>query len=266
MYKLVGCDLDDTLLRDDFSISDKSKEAINRAVEKGIKFVVVTGRITAAARKFVEELGLDLPYASFQGAKIIDPVKGEAIYSSELKKEKILEIIRYAEMHNIHINLYDDEKIFVKEKNKWTEYYESFAKMVETVEVGSLVDFDFKSTPKMILMDEREKLDEISNEIKGFISDDVNMFYSKTNFLEFTDKNATKGFALKLLADKWGIDRSEVIAIGDNYNDESMLRYAGLGVAVGNAEDGMKAISGYIAPSNEEDGVAHVLEKFILNE
>ena len=265
MYKLVGCDLDDTLLRDDFTISDKNKAVISRAVEKGVKFVVLTGRITVAARKFVEELGLDIPYATFQGAKIIDPVKDEIVYSSELEKEKILDIIRYAEMHNIHINLYDNEKIFVKEKNQWTEFYESFARKVEFVEVGSLVDFDFKSTPKMILIDEREKLDEISEEIREIIGDDVNMFYSKTNFLEFTDKNATKGFALKLLADKWGIDRSEVIAIGDNYNDETMLRYAGLGVVVGNAADGMKEISGYIAPSNEEDGVAHVLEKFILN-
>lgn len=265
MYKLVGCDLDDTLLRDDFSISDKSKKAINGALEKGVKFVVVTGRITAAARKFVEELGLDLPYATFQGAKIIDPVVDQTIYSRELSKEKILEIIRYAEMHNVHINIYDNEKIYVKEKNKWTEYYESFAMNVEIVEVGSLVDFDFKTTPKMILIDEREKLDEILVEIKGLKSDDVNMFYSKTNFLEFTDKNATKGSALKFLADKWGIDRSEVIAIGDNYNDESMLRYAGLGVAVGNAEDRMKEIAGYIAPNNEEDGVAQVLDKFILN-
>jgi hypothetical protein len=266
MYKLIGCDLDDTLLRDDFSISDINKEAINRAIEKGVKFVVVTGRITVAAKKYVEELGLNLPYATFQGAKVIDPVKNETIYSSELKKEKVLEIIKYAEMHKVHINIYDDERIYVREKNEWTEYYESFAKKVEFVEVGSLVDYDFKSTPKMILIDEREKLDEISKGIREFIGEDINMFYSRTNFLEFTDKNATKGYALKLLADKWGIDRSQVIAIGDNYNDETMLIYAGLGVAVGNAADGMKEISDYIAPSNEENGVAHVLEKFILND
>ena len=138
--------------------------------------------------------------------------------------------------------------------------------MVDFVEVGSLVDFDFKTTPKMILIDEREKLDEMSKGIKEFIGQDINMFYSKANFLEFTDKNATKGYALKLLADKWGIDSSQVIAIGDNYNDETMLRYAGLGVAVGNAAQGMKDISQYISPSNEEDGVVHVIEKFILND
>ncbi len=265
MYKLVGCDLDDTLLRDDFTISDANKEAINKVVEKGVKFVVVTGRITGAARKYMEELGLNIPYSTFQGAKIIDPIKDENIYSSELEKEKILDIIRYAEMHNVHINLYDNERIYVKEKNKWTEYYESFARKVEILEVGSLLDFEFKSTPKMILIDEREKLDEISKEIRGFMSSEVNMFYSKTNFLEFTSKNATKGHALKFLADKWGIDRSEIIAIGDNYNDETMLEYAGLGIAVGNAVEDMKKISGYVAPSNEDDGVAHVLEKFILN-
>lgn len=266
MYKLIACDLDDTLLKDDFTISERSKTVIRKSVEKGAKFVVITGRITSAARKYVEELGLDVPYSTFQGAKIIDPVKNETIYSCELEKEHILEIIRYAEMHNVHINLYDDERIYVKEKNKWTEYYESFARKVETIEVGNLSEFDFKSTPKMILMDEREKLEEISQEIKKFIGVDINMFYSKTNFLEFTSKNASKGYALKFLAEKWGIERSEIIAIGDNYNDETMIRYAGLGIAVGNAVDDMKKIAGYVAPPNEEDGVAHVLEKYVLKD
>jgi hypothetical protein len=266
MYKLVGCDLDDTLLRDDFTISDVSKKAIKKAVEKGVKFVVVTGRISVAARKYVDELELDTPYATFQGAKIFDSKSSEVLYSCELEKEKIRDIIRCAEMHNVHINIYDNERIYVKEKNKWTEHYESFARTVEFCEVGSLEDFDFKSTPKMILIDEREKLDEVLKEIRKFVNDDINVFYSKTNFLEFTNKNATKGYALKFLADKWGIDRSEIIAIGDNLNDETMIEYAGLGVAVGNAVDEMKNLADYVSPSNEEDGVAHVLEKFILND
>jgi Cof subfamily protein (haloacid dehalogenase superfamily) len=187
------------------------------------------------------------------------------LYSCELEKERIEAVIKYAQENSIHVNLYDDEKIYVDKANKWSDYYKKFAKDVEIVEVGNLLNFDFEKTPKMVLIDERDRLDLAVPHLKSVIDDDVNMFYSKKNFLEFTNRNATKGFALKFLADYWGIDRKNVMAIGDNYNDTSMIEYAGLGVCVANGEEEIKKTADYITLSNEEDGVAYVLNKFILD-
>jgi hypothetical protein len=265
MYKLVACDLDDTLLRNDFSISENNIRAINDLKKKDVKFVVITGRITAAAKSFVESLDIKLPYGSFQGGKIIDPLTGKTIYSCELEKERIEGIIDYAQKNGVHVNLYDDEKIYVNKATKWSEYYKKFAKNVDIVEVGDLLKYNFQKTPKMVLIDEREKLDLIEPELKSIIDHDINMFFSKKNFLEFTNKNATKGYALKFLADCWGIDSKNVMAIGDNHNDTSMIEYAGLGVCVANGEDEIKKKADYITLSNEDDGVAYVLDKFILN-
>ncbi len=264
-YKLVACDLDDTLLRQDFSVSEKNLQAIRRVQSLGTRFVIITGRITAAALPIIKSIGIQEPFATFQGASIVDYTTMEEWYRCDLERNQIVGILRYAEMHNIHVNIYDHEKIYVKALNQWTDLYQNYARNVEIVPVGSLQAYAFEKTPKMILVGEPEQLKKAEKAISEFIPSHVNMFYSKKNFLEFTNLNATKGHALAFLADKWGIDPWETMAIGDNFNDLSMIEYAGMGVCVENGEQGVKEKSQYITGTNENDGVAQVLEKFILS-
>lgn len=264
MFKLIACDLDDTLLRNDFSVSPINRKAIEEAKKRGIKFIVLTGRVTAAVKPIVDALGIYEPFGSFQGAKIIDPLTNEMLYSCQLERQNALDMLRYAEKNDIHVNIYDDTKIFVKQLNKWTVFYESFARKVEIVVVGSLQNYFFKETPKIVMIDEHEKLLKAYEEISRFKSDDINMFFSKKNFLEFTNKQATKGHALKFLADKWHIERHEIMAIGDNYNDLTMIEYAGLGICMENGEESVKMKSDFVTLSNENDGVAYAIDKFIL--
>ncbi|MBN2286759.1 MAG: HAD family phosphatase [Tissierellales bacterium] len=264
MYKLVACDLDDTLLRNDFSISQANIQAIKSLEQIGVKFIIITGRVTSSAIPFVNQLGIQWPFGSFQGGKITDPQTNETLYSCPLSRDKIVKVIEYAQKNDIHVNLYDDEKIYVKSKNKWTDYYRSFARKVEIIETGNLLDFEFISTPKMILIDERSKLIAAKSDLVRLAGPEVNVFFSKSNFLEFTDKNATKGCALKYLAERWKIDRNEIMAIGDNYNDLSMLEYAGLGICMDNGEKEIKRMADFITLSNEQDGVAHAINRFIL--
>lgn len=264
MFKLIACDLDDTLLKNDFSVSENNRKAINEVKKLGVKLVVLTGRVSAAVKPIIEELGLDEPYGSFQGAKITDPKTDSILYSCQLVKNDILDILKYAEDNDIHVNIYDDTRIYVKRLNKWSDFYESFARKVDIIEVGSLQDYDFKETPKVVFIDENEKLIKAYDDILKFKSDDINMFFSKKNFLEFTKKEATKGRALEFLAKKWNIEINEIIAIGDNFNDLSMIEYAGLGVCMENGEEDVKQRSDFITLSNENDGVAYALNKFIL--
>lgn len=268
MYKLIACDLDDTLLRNDFTISEINLKAIKEVMKKDIKFIVITGRMTASARQFTELIDSQLPFGSFQGAEITDPLTNETLYSCELEREKIINIIKYAEENNIHVNLYGNETIYVNNINKWSDYYRSFAREIDIKAVGCLQKFEFKSTPKMILIGERHILKkavidiEANNQIN---KEEINMFFSKANFLEFTNKNANKGFALKFLAEKWNIARKDIIAIGDNFNDKSMIEYAGLGICMGNGEEKIKQIADFVTLSNEDDGVAYAIKKFILD-
>lgn len=264
MLKLIACDLDDTLLRNDFTVSEKNRKAINEVKKRGIKIIILTGRVTAAVKPIVGELDLDEPFGSFQGAKIVDPKTDEVLYSCQLEKNYILDILKYAENNDIHVNIYDDKRIYVKSINKWSDFYKGFAREVEIIEVGSLQDYDFKETPKVVFIDENEKLIKAYDDILKFKSDDINMFFSKKNFLEFTKKEATKGYALEFLAKKWCLEKHEIMAIGDNFNDLSMIEYAGIGVCMENGEEDMKKRADFITLSNENDGVAYALDKFIL--
>ncbi|MDW7669235.1 MAG: Cof-type HAD-IIB family hydrolase [Bacillota bacterium] len=264
MIKLIASDLDDTLLNSDFKVSEKDRNTIKKLKEKGIYFTIATGRVTSAAAKYAEELEIDVPYISFNGAKIIDPKTSNNIFSRELIKSKINKIIQYAEKKGIHCNIYSDEKIYVKELNKWTEHYKSFARNITIEEVGSLQNYDFKSTPKILLLDENYKLQEAYEEIVQFIDKDINVFFSKPNFLEFTDQKASKGDALKYIAEMLDLKRNETAAIGDSFNDQSMIEYAGTSAVVGNGREELKKIANYVSSTNDEDGFSDFVFKYIL--
>src|SRR6056297_994648 len=265
MYKLIACDLDDTLLNSNFEVSKEDKESISKLNEKGIYFTIATGRVTKSAKKYAEELKLEVPYISFNGGKITDPKSDKQIYSRELKKDIIIEIIKYAERAKIHCNIYTEDKVIVKEKNRWTDYYKTFARNFPIKEVGTLSEYDFKSTPKLILIDENKKLKKAFDEINKIKDDKVNMFFSKPNFLEFTEEKATKGEALRHIANLYNIDRNKVAALGDSFNDISMLEYAGLSAAVENASKEIKNIVDYVTTSNDENGLTNFLNKYIFS-
>ncbi len=264
MIKLIASDLDDTLLNSRFEVSEKDKDTIKKLKEIGIYFTIATGRVTNSAAKYAKELSIDIPYISFNGAKIIDSKTNNKIFSKELSKSKINKIIQYAEEKGIHCNIYTDEKIYVKELTKWSDHYKSFARNVDMEEVGSLQKYDFKSTPKIILLDENNKLKEAYEDIIKFIDKDINVFFSKPNFLEFTDQKASKGEALKYIADMLDIKRDETAAIGDSFNDQSMIEYAGTSAVVGNGREELKKIADYVSSTNDEDGFSDFVNKYIL--
>ena len=264
MIKLIASDLDDTLLNSRFKVSEKDKETINKLKEMGIYFTIATGRVTNSAAEYAKELGVNIPYISFNGAKIIDSKTNNKIFSRELNKTRINKIIRYAEDKGIHCNIYTDEKIYVKELTKWSDHYKSFARDVDMEEVGSLQEYNFKSTPKILLLDENNKLQEAYEDIIKFIDKDINVFFSKPNFLEFTDQKASKGAGLKYIADMLDIEREETAAIGDSFNDQSMIEYAGISAVVLNGREKLKKIADYVSSTNDEDGFSDFVINYIL--
>lgn len=264
MYKLIAVDLDDTLLKDDLTISDINKKAIKQAIEKGIIFTIATGRVTSAAIKYAKELNLQVPIITYQGASIYDINKDEEIHSNFLKFDKACRIIELAEKNNIHCNIYDEENVYVNKENKWSEYYRKLSKGLNMKVVENLKTLELTTTPKLILIDEVENINNIRTMVEELALDDINIFTSKPNFLEITSKKATKKDALEYLASMYDIKREDIIAIGDSFNDLSMIDWAGLGVCMENGKQHIKEKANYITATNEENGVAKVIKEFIF--
>ncbi len=263
-YKLLAIDLDDTLLNDDLKISEKNIQAINKAREIGVKVVIATGRPLASAKPYYDLLKLDSPIIVYQGAIISDIKTNITMYSQEIGLEHGLEIIRFAEQKGIHCNIYLDDIIYIEKINKWAELYHSFMPNMQMEGVGKLSNFLKRPTTKIIYVDDHDYLNKIAEEAKQVAGKDINVFMSKPNYLEFTNKHASKGKALEVLADYYKISRKEVIAIGDTYNDLTMLQYAGKSICMGNGPEEVKKAADYITLSNNKDGVAHAIEQFIL--
>jgi hypothetical protein len=263
-YKLLAIDLDDTLLRHDLAISQRNIAAVREAVQKGVKVTLASGRATQSVQHYLDVLGLEIPVIAYQGARVVDTKTGQVMYKKEIEPDRAMQVIRFAEKTGIHCNVYVDDVIYVEEMSKWAEFYHSLSKIVPMKAVGKLSEFLNKPTTKIILIDEHERLQEIKSEVEKLVDEDINVFFSKPNYLEFTNRYGTKGAAVKFLGEYFGINREEIMAIGDTYNDISMIEYAGLGVCMNNGPEEVKKLADYITLSNEEDGVAHAIEKFLL--
>lgn len=265
-YKMIVLDMDDTLLRDDHSISTRTKEAIEKAQKQGVKVVLASGRPDYAMKETAKDLGLDEHgsyIVSYNGAIIIDCKTDEIIFERSLSKEIAHELYDFSKEHNVHLHTYWNDDIITEKNNEYTEIEANITGMeIKTID-------DFKKAVKgnvikVLMLEDPEYLKKVELKLKPQLKDKLNMTISKPFFLEFMDKGIDKGASLSRLIDRLGIKQEEVIAMGDSYNDLSMLKFAGLGVAMANSPDDIKSEVEYITDSNMEDGVAKVIEKFVL--
>jgi len=263
-YKLVAVDMDGTLLNEKLEISSRTKEAIVKAKEKNVQVTLATGRMYQSVLPFAQELDLAIPLITYNGALVKDSATGEVYYHEPIPLDVSQEIIALVKDKNVNVNLYVDDTLYVKELNERTKLYVSIAK-VEAIPVGDLASFLKFPPTKILLIGEPEELAKIAEEIRGKLTGKVEVTTSNPRFLEIISHKVTKGQALKTLAEKLRIKQEEVVAFGDSYNDLSMIEYAGLGVAMGNAPQDIKDKADLLALSNKEDGVADVLERVVLS-
>lgn len=262
-YKLVAMDMDGTLLNEKLEISPRTKEAIKKAREEGVVVTLATGRMYQSVLPFAQELDLAIPLITYNGALVRDSATGETYYHEPVALEYAKEILAIAESRNLHINLYLDDNLYVKEINRRVEFYANIAN-VKAYAVGSLVDFLQDSPTKILSIGEPEELKGLAGEIQEKMEGKVAVTTSNPRFLEIISPLVSKGQALKELAQKLGIKQEEVVAFGDNYNDLSMIEYAGLGVAMSNGPLEVQKKANLVALSNEEEGVADILERYVL--
>lgn len=269
-YKAVFIDADNTLLDSKHNISKKNKEAVAAAYDLGVKIIICSGRSYVNIKDFVRELNIkgDGNYiSSFNGGLIMstDGLNYKTICREQLKKHQALSIISELRKYNVDIILYNDPTYTIIEKEtETTKKYYSVTNMNHKI-VNNFSELINDEIPKMMALGSHEILEIIIKKLDNIVRDDINVFFSMDTMIEFTSKNATKGKSLIYLCNKLGIDPMETIAIGDNHNDISMLKQAGLSAVVANAAEEVKKYANYITTAtNNESAVAEILNRFIV--
>ncbi|AST93543.1 haloacid dehalogenase [Sutcliffiella cohnii] len=265
-YKMIVLDLDDTLLRDDHTISVRTKEALMKAQENGVKVVLASGRPTYGMLPIADELDLD-KYGSFilsfNGGKIINYETKEEMFSSTLPLPAIKKLYDLSQREGVDIHTYVGDEIIAESDNPYTRI-ESDLTRLPIHFVNSFVEGVQEEVVKVLMVGDPDKMKSITERLQIELADEFSVMRSKPFFLEFTEKGVTKGTSLNQLIQHLGIKREEVIAMGDSYNDQEMIEFVGLGVAMGNAPDDIKKIADHVTDTNMNDGVAKVVEEFVL--
>lgn len=268
MYKFIAIDMDGTLLKQDKTISFKTKEAINKAKGLGVKIVLTSGRPIQGINKYLDELKLidEEDYLiSLNGALICKCSNEEVVSSSEALKGKDLKYI-YSKVKdlNTYVHALTRNEDLVNIESKFSEDEEKRLN-IKVRAVDFLLDVeDEDEILKVVLEEKKEILDKITAEIPKELFEKYNIIRSVPCMLEFMKNGCNKAIGVERLAKHLKIKKEEIIAIGDAVNDKEMIEYAGLGVAMGNASEEIKMAADFITKSNEEDGVAYVIDKFII--
>ncbi|WP_157149931.1 Cof-type HAD-IIB family hydrolase [Brachyspira sp. SAP_772] len=259
--KLIATDLDGTLLNEDKKITDYNKNIITKLIDRGIDVVISTGRPISAMHFFYEELKNNNESIVFNGAMVVDN-NFNCIFSNPLKKDiakKIINLYKEKYIKDASLIIYSiKEYIVAKDNFKFQTHTEKIDKKNKII---GLENFNYNiEVQKMVILGETDMLEEIQKTIDNLFT--VHTSFSEPHFLEILSENTNKANALKWLCDKKGIDRNSVMAFGDNYNDLEMIKFAGVGVAMGNAEDNVKKNAKYIADTNNNNGVGVFLKDF----
>jgi len=266
-YKLVAIDLDDTLLSDDLRISPQTIEAIREAVKRGVIVTLATGRMYQSAVQFAEEIGLDVPIITYQGAYVKNIFSKEVVYERRMPLESSITLINRLRASGKTFQIYLNDELYAEKYNQKVQKYCTVTKVNYHV-VEDLIETitTLNVTPlKILVIDEPDEIKKMLKEYNELYNGEINITISKPTFLEFSHLEATKGQAIKHMAMQNGIAMEEVIAIGDSYNDRDMIELAGLGVCMENGNPDIQAIADYITKTNNDHGVYEVLQRFVLN-
>lgn len=262
--KLIALDLDGTLLNSQHQITDRARKAINAAQALGVRVLLATGKTYYSARQLVSELKLTTPSVFVQGTLIYNP-DGTIRHQVTLPPDVMRRIIPFAESRGACVSAYSGESVLLRRPDPradLTRYHEP-----EPTVVGSLINAmnTYPINKLIIATDGPNQTKAMLWQAQQMLGTSVTLTMSAVqNQFEILPRDVSKGRAVASVARELGIDLSHVMAIGDAENDREMLELVGMGIAMGNAPERLKAVARYVTTSNDEDGVAEALEKFVL--
>lgn len=267
--RLMAFDLDDTLLNSECKITPKTLEALRTAAERGIYIVLCSGRMEYGILPHVHTLdiaGLEAGryIIAMNGSSIFDLHTRQQIFSRKVPEDVLLEIYQEAKERGLPAQVYFPDVIYANVDDKWTRLDADLCG-VKLEAVEDFEGFMKGGHAKMLVPGDPEVLKAFEKDLKARFSDRAEIFTSKPFFLEIMPKNAGKGQALEELAHRLNISLENVMCFGDSYNDESMMRSAGLSVCMSNGKEDMKNICRYVTRyDNNNDGIADFLNTWVL--
>lgn len=265
MYKLIAVDMDQTLLTQDKKITSNTLSVLNEARSKGIKIVLATGRPFEGIIKYIKQLGTydDNNYSIvYNGAEIVNNFSRNTIAEQFINGKNLHEIYDLSRKFNTSLNSYTISGECITPQINQYSMLESKINDIKIKEIDFYKIKDNEPIIKAVLTEEPSILDLAFKNMPKYLYDKYCIVRSDPHFLEFLKKNANKGTGLELLAKKLGIKQEEIMSFGDAGNDTNMVKYAGMGVAMGNAFDEVKKAANFVTLTNNEDGVAYAVKKF----
>ncbi len=290
MYKLIAIDLDGTLLNSYGNVSNIDKEQIKKAVEKGVEVVLTSGRVTNSVENIAREVGADKYLISGNGSTIFDFKENKPIYDRFIERNKVLQIIKLCEENSIYYNIYTDDMIIAQSLNYNVLFYHSensrkpegkktninivkniyeYVKEKEDLKISKITVCDESNIIFPRILEKIKKIKnidvlEVAHMSRKIIKSGTEEYNIKYYYSEISSQNVNKWSAIQFLINKLGIKEENVIAIGDNMNDISMIKNAGLGVAMENSAPVVKEIADIVTKNNNENGVGEVIKNYIL--
>lgn len=264
---MIVLDLDGTLTNAKKVITPRTKQALMAAQEHGVRVVLASGRPTYGITALAHELQLERfggYILAFNGGKITNCETGEVVFEQKLDENLVPDLYHAAMDHGMHILTYQGEGIAATSKDDEYVQHEAFINKMPVVEYNDFLNQVEYPINKCLIVGSPAPLHELELQLAEAMKGKMNIYRSADFFLECVPLGIDKAESIDRLLKDIGISPAEIIACGDGYNDASMIRYAGLGVAMENAAPEVKEMADFVTLSNEEDGVAHVVEKFML--
>lgn len=262
MYRLLAIDLDGTLLTPQHDISPRTLAVLQQAVDAGLRLVIATGRVPYILGDFAQYIPFNAPQITSNGAVIIDPRTHTVLHEEYMPANMALPVIEAAHDLDLQLCYYTDQALFAERSlyslNNW------YLASVPVTPIDDIAQLHTHPCIKLAAFGDERTVSAKRQKLAQTFAGQVYVTQTAEEWLEFLHPHVSKAKGLAFISQLLGIPPEEMIAIGDNHNDLEMLRFAGLGIAMGNADDEIKAAADYITRSNAEDGVAVAIENFAL--
>ena len=265
MYKAVFIDMDGTLLKSDHSVSEVNRVAIDRLLQKGVLVVIISARplhgILPISKHIVSD---DMPVVSLNGSYILH--KNEIIYQAAVSLEDTLSIHNEISDYEVSPMYYSQMDWYAEIKNDRIKKEQKITPVDIKIQPFTATLAVWESTNsgpnKILIAGDKDLIITIEERLNQLHEGKLNIFKSQASYLEIMSLQASKAKAIQFLINRYGIEQHEIIAIGDNYNDQGMIEFAGVGIAMGNAPEAIKLAANYVTDTNNNDGVAKALHQY----
>ena len=263
-------DIDGTILTNGFELTEESKQIVKEIIDDNRFFALASARPPFAIRPIIEELGVNIPFVSYNGALISSfSDEGDLItlYSQPIQKLDgfLIHNLLRSEFPYLSCSFYFNDEWYVERVDEWSRLETSIIDVEpELADIHELISNGFLFH-KILCMGEKEKLNDLEKALESLNLGGISFYRSKNEYLEIVNSGISKKESMIFLTRKYGIDDDQTLAIGDHYNDIPMIDFSGVGIAMGNAPEGVKRHADFITTTNDENGFYKGLRKYIVN-